>query len=80
MLKMNDISTQRVNESVKRIATIVNINERVIADLEFACKAEQWNDDVVFQLKEAQTLLGQSLATLVNWFDDADGGDSQVGK
>ena len=74
---MNDLSRERVNNSVKRIAKAVNINESVIEDLEWACKIEDWNDDVVYQIKEAQTLLGQSLATLVNWFDDenADAGD-----
>ena len=74
---MNDLSRERVNNSVKRIAKAVNLNESVIEDLEWACKIEDWNDDVVYQIKEAQTLLGQSLATLVNWFndEDADAGD-----
>ena len=74
---MNDLSRERVNNSVKRIAKAINLNESVIEDLEWACKIEDWNDDVVYQIKEAQTLLGQSLATLVNWFDDenADAGD-----
>ena len=74
---MNDLSRERVNNSVKRIAKAININESVIEDLEWACKIEDWNDDVVYQIKEAQTLLGQSLATLVNWFndEDADAGD-----
>lgn len=69
---MNDLSRERVNNSVKRIAKAININERVIEDLEWACKIEDWNDDVVYQIKEAQTILGQSLATLVNWFNDED--------
>ena len=72
---MNDLSRERVNNSVKRIAKVINLNECVIEDLEWACKIEDWNDDVVYQIKEAQTLLGQSLATLVNWFDDEDAGD-----
>ena len=67
---MNDLSRERVNNSVKRIAKVINLNELVIEELEWACKIEDWNDDVVYQIKEAQTLLGQSLATLVNWFDD----------
>ena len=67
---MNDLSRERVNESVKRLAKAVNLNERVIEDLEWACKIEDWNDDVVYQIKEAQTILGQALANLVNWFDD----------
>ena len=67
---MNDLSRERINNSVKRIAKAININESVIEDLEWACKIEDWNDDVVYQIKEAQTLLGQALANLVNWFDD----------
>ena len=70
---MKDISKERIDTSVKRIAQIINTNEAVIQDLQWACDAEKWNDDVVFQLKEAQMLLGEALATLVNWFDDAEG-------
>lgn len=69
---MNDISKERIDTSVKRVAQIINTNEAVIQDLQWACDAEKWNDDVVCQLKEAQMLLGEALATLVNWFDDAD--------
>lgn len=69
---MNDVSRERVNESVKRLAKSINLNECVIEEMEFACRNEDWNDDVVYQIKEAQTLLGQALATLVNWFDDED--------
>lgn len=72
---MNDFSRERVNESVKRLAKAINLNECVIEDLECACKIEDWNDDVVHQIKEAQTLLGQVLASLVNWFDDEDADD-----
>lgn len=74
---MNGFSRERVNESVKRLAKAINLNECVIEDIGCACKIEDWNDDVVHQIKEAQTLLGQALATLVNWFDDedADAGD-----
>lgn len=69
---MNDISKERIDTSVKRVAQIINTNEAVIQDLQWACDAENWNDDVVCQLKDAQMLLGEALATLVNWFDDAD--------
>ena len=74
---MNGFSRERVNESVKRLAKAINLNECVIEDIGCACRIEDWNDDVVHQIKEAQTLLGQALATLVNWFDDedADAGD-----
>lgn len=72
---MNDFSRERVNESVKRLAKAINLNECVIEDIGCACKIEDWNDDVVHQIKEAQTLLGQALASLVNWFDDEDADD-----
>ena len=36
---MNDLSRERVNNSVKRIAKVINLNERVIEDLEWAWKA-----------------------------------------
>ena len=74
---MKDVSREHINESVKRIAKVINLNESVIEDLECTCRNEDWNDDVVYQIKEAQTLLGQALASLVNWFDDedADAGD-----
>ena len=69
---MNDFSRERVNESVKRLAKSINLNECVIEEIGCACRNEGWNDDVVYQIKEAQALLGQSLATLVNWFNDED--------
>ena len=69
---MNDISKERIDTSVKRVAQIINTNEAVIQDLQWACDSEKWNDDVVCQLRDAQMLLGEALATLVNWFDDAD--------
>lgn len=72
---MKDVSREHINESVKRIAKAINLNECVIEELECTCRNEDWNDDVVYQIKEAQTLLGQALATLVNWFDDEDAGD-----
>ena len=72
---MNDVSRERVNESVKRLAKSINLNECIIEELGCACNIEGWNDDVVYQIKEAQTLLGQALATLVNWFDDENADD-----
>lgn len=74
---MNDFSRERVNESIKRLAKSINLNECVIEDLGCACRIEGWNDDVVRQIKESQIFLGQALASLVNWFndEDADEGD-----
>lgn len=67
---MNDVSKKRIESSTKRLAEAINKIEVVIQDVQWACEAEKWNDDVAYDMKEAQVLLGQSLATLVNWFDE----------
>lgn len=74
--KMEDLSRTRIKDAVKGVATIINKNESIIQDLEWACQQEEWNEDVVFQLKDAQLLLGQALATLTNWFGDEEGEDN----
>ena len=74
--KMEDLSRTRIKDAVKGVATIINKNESIIQDLEWACQQEEWNEDVVFQLKDAQLLLGQALATLTNWFSDEEGEDN----
>lgn len=73
--KMEELSRKRIKDAVKGVATIINKNESIIQDLEWACQQEEWNEDVVFQLKDAQLLLGQALATLTNWFSDEEGED-----
>ena len=74
--KMEDLSRTRIKDAVKGVATIINKNESIIQDLEWDCQQEEWNEDVVFQLKDAQLLLGQALATLTNWFGDEEGEDN----
>ena len=74
--KMEDLSRTRIKDAVKGVATIINKNESIIQDLEWACQQEEWNEDVMFQLKDAQLLLGQALATLTNWFSDEEGEDN----
>ena len=70
--KEEDFSKERIENAVKRLSKVINLNEVTIQELQWACDSKQWNDDVIFQIKDAQMLLGQSLATLVNWFDEED--------
>ena len=67
--KNEELSKERVNNAVKRLAQVINQNEVTIQELTWACESMDWNDEVVFQIKDAQMYLGQALATLVNWFD-----------
>ena len=67
-----DISKERVENAIKRLSKVINLNEVTVQELQWACDSQKWDDDVVFQIKDAQMLLGQALATLVNWFDEED--------
>jgi hypothetical protein len=66
------LSEQRVKNSISRIAKSLNLLEAVKQELKWACEASDWNDEVVYQISEAAELLGYSLATLINWDNDAD--------
>lgn len=65
-----ELSNKRVENERKRIAKCLNMLEVTIQELRWACEAEQWNEDVVFQIEEAAMKLGFSLATLDRWNDD----------
>ena len=64
------LSNERVENAKKRIAKCLNMLEVVAQELDWACKAEDWNDEVVYQINEAATKLGFSLATLERWNDE----------
>lgn len=62
-----ELSNERVEKAKKRLAKVLNLLEVTAQELHWACNAEGWNDEVVFQIEEAATKLGFSLATLLNW-------------
>lgn len=65
-----ELSNERVANARKRIAKCLNMLEATAQELRWACEAEQWNEEVVFQIEEAAMKLGFSLATLDRWDDD----------
>lgn len=65
-----ELSEKRIAESRKRIAKCLNLLEVSAQEIKWACEAERWNDEVVFQIEEAATKLGYALATLMRWDDD----------
>lgn len=62
-----ELSNERVENAKKRIAKCLNMLEATTQELRWACEAEQWNEEVVFQIEEAAMKLGFSLATLDRW-------------
>jgi len=40
--------------------------------MQWACEAEGWNEEVVYQVNEAATKLGFALATLERWDDECE--------
>lgn len=70
------LSNERVANARKRIAKCLNMLETTARELRWACEAEQWNDEVVFQIEEAAMKLGFSLATLDRW--DVDPGKDEI--
>ncbi len=72
-----ELSNERVANARKRIAKCLNMLEATAQELRWACEAENWNEDVVFQIEEAAMKLGFSLATLDRWDVDPDVEDDE---
>ena len=63
--------TEQIERSRKRLANCLNLLEAVTDDLEYVFEQNtDWNSEIKYQIEEAATKLGFSLATLTNWFDD----------
>ena len=68
--------TEQIERSRKRLARCLNLLEAVTDELEYVFEQNRdWNSDVKWQIEEAVTKLGFSLATLTNWFDDEEDGN-----
>ena len=70
-----ELSEKRVTDAKKRLAKCLNMLETTSQELKWACEAESWNEEVVFQIDDAATKLGFALATLTNWDDECEGDD-----
>ena len=63
--------TEQIERSRKRLANCLNLLEAVTDELEYVFEQNtDWNSEIKYQIEEAATKLGFSLATLTNWFDD----------
>ena len=63
--------TEQIERSRKRLANCLNLLEAVTDELEYVFEQNtDWNSEIKYQIEEAATKLGYSLATLTNWFDD----------
>lgn len=62
-----ELSEKRIENSKESIAKCLNILENVSQEIKWACEAEQWNDEVAYQIDDASLKLGFALATLLNW-------------
>ena len=71
MAKEKDYREQ-IDRSVKRLAKALNIIEALRDELQFVFEQTDWNDEVNWQIEEAASKLGFALATLNNWYDDAE--------
>lgn len=65
-----ELSNERVDNARYRIAKCLNMLESTVQELQWACTAEGWNDEVIVQIEEAAQKLGFALATLYRWDDD----------
>ena len=61
---------EQIDRSVKRLAKALNIIEALHGELEFVFEHTDWNSEVNWQIEEAASKLGFSLATLATWYDD----------
>ena len=65
-----ELSNERVQNAKKSLAKCLNMLETTAQELRWACEAEKWNEEVVFQIEEAALKLGFALATLDRWDDE----------
>lgn len=71
------LSVERIEESRKKLATVINMLETIHERLSWTFESNDWDDGVKYQIEDATRLLGMSLATLTNWWDDEDEEDKQ---
>lgn len=64
------LAKERVEKAKTRLAKCINMLETTVEELKWSCSSMNWNDEVAFQIEEGMLKLGESLATLTNWYED----------
>lgn len=68
---VSELTKNRIEDSRVRIARAINTLESVHQTLDWVFETNpSWNSDLKYQVEEAITKLGMSLATLTTWWDD----------
>lgn len=68
---VSDLTKQRIEDSRVHIARTINTLESVHQTLEWVFETNpEWNSGLKYQVEEAITKLGMSLATLTTWWED----------
>lgn len=64
-----ELSNKRIEDAKKNIAKIISSLETTTQEIIWACSDMNWNDDVVFLIKDASLNLGYALAALCQWHE-----------
>ena len=65
------MSESAVESATKRVARALNLVEASYVDLKFLyARNPDWDESLLYQIQEAASMLGYTLATLTNWDDE----------
>ena len=64
------VDNERIEHAKKRLAIALNLIQSTTQELKWACKNQDWNDEVIYDIEEAALKLGYALGTLYVWNDD----------
>ena len=74
---IEDRDRERVEQAKNYIAKALNLIEASSEIMDVVCSVNNWNDEVVYQIKESATGLGFALATITRWYDALDEKDDE---
>ena len=65
------VEEEKINKFRSDIAHVINRLESVDMEMDWMFKRQDdWDNGIQLQIQDATRMLGMSLATLVNWYDD----------
>ena len=74
----DQLTKERIEQTRIDIAKIINTLESVSDRMTWVFdRNDEWDNGIQYQIEDATRLLGMSLATLTNWWDDEDVEDKQ---
>lgn len=74
----DQLTKERIEQTRIDIAKVINTLESVSQRMDWVFdRNDEWDNGIQYQIEDATRLLGMSLATLTNWWDDEDVEDTQ---